>query len=111
MAGAACKIIIDDLIRSLNSSLEQVLMSPLVRDNMLSACECDKLIQRMANIDLRTYVGAEVENTMQGDGLVEILKTLQRCGVITSEVWVILNRGDSNISPEEAEGIDLNSVE
>lgn len=94
MAGAACKIIIDSMIRALNEGIERVLLSPLVRDVMMPADQCDTLLQRMANIDVRTFTGCEVPTYNLNDGYREILKTMQAYGVITDEVWIFLNKGE-----------------
>ena len=88
MAGQACKIIINGMLRSISQSLEEILRSPAVRDVMLSNKACDGLIQRMADIDIATYHGL----TLPHGGLVGIIKELEAAGVFTDEVWKILAR-------------------
>lgn len=91
MAGAACKIIIDETMRGLMRGLERVLLSPLVRDKMIPAAECDRLIQTMADIELSAYSGLVATDKVI-PGLVDILKDLEEYGVITKEVWGLLHR-------------------
>lgn len=85
MAGAACKVIINNGIRGLSQSLETVLMSPLVRDKMLPAKDCDTMIQWLADIDIATYEGGQVPY----GGLRGVMLKLQSAGVLTDEVWDI----------------------
>ena len=89
MAGAACKIIINQGIQGLSQSLERVLTSPLVRDKMLSASNCDELIQCLADIDIAAYQGLQVPH----GGLRGVMLKLESAGVFTSEIWEIFNRG------------------
>lgn len=86
MAGAACKIIINNSVQGAMAALEKVLTSPLVRDKMLSGESCDDLIQALADIDLRTYQGTEIPSH-RPQSLVEVIQTLEREGVFTDEVW------------------------
>jgi len=94
MAGAACKIIINMMLAAITKGLEQVLMSPLVRDEMLSAEKCGVLIQRLADIDLAVYGGGR----MPAGGLAAVLLELEREGVLTEEVWEILRKPDPSES-------------
>lgn len=89
MAGAACKVIIDNGIRGLSQSLETVLMSPLVRDRMLPSRECDQMIQYLADIDIATYEGLQVPY----GGLRGVMMKLESAGVLTDEVWKVFNKG------------------
>lgn len=84
MAGAACKIIINNGIGGLSKSIEQVLTSPLVRGLMLGIEECDRLIDRLAKVDLACY-NPDIHPMPKG-GLRGILLELKDYGVITDEV-------------------------
>lgn len=88
MAGAACKIIINNGYKALMSSLEEVVMSPLVRGPMLPPEYCDVIIQKLADIDIAAYKGEKIPH----GGLFGILKELEEKGVITPEVWEIYNK-------------------
>jgi len=91
--GPACKIILNDGVGGLSKSLERVLMSPLVRDVMYPASECDKLIERLAKIDLAAY--DPHANEMPAGGLSGILLELETGGVFTSEIWQFFKRPDT----------------
>lgn len=93
MAHAACKIIIDNGVRALSSSLEQVLMHPLVRGPMISAEKCDDLIQVLADVDLASYLGKEVGRSSMG--MVGVLNVLYQERVITDEVYSLLRHPDN----------------
>jgi hypothetical protein len=84
---AACKVIINNLTSGLSSSLEQVVTSPLVRGPMISDADSNKYLQRLADIDIRSYTGYGAD----GDSLLSIVKDLEAQGVFTNEVWRILN--------------------
>lgn len=88
MAGAACKIIINNGYKALMSSLEQVVMSPLVRGPILPLEDCDIIIQKLADIDIAAYRGGKIPH----GGLFGILKKLEEKGVVTTEVWEIYNK-------------------
>lgn len=91
MAGAACKVIINNGSNALRQGLEKILMHPLVRDEMLSAHRCDELIQRMADNDLIAYNGGTIT---PGISLGGIMEELQNEGVVTEEVWGIYAKPD-----------------
>lgn len=94
MARAACKIIINGQLLALIKSLETVLTSPLVRDEMMPATECDTLIQKLADLDIHTYTG-------QGSpaALCDIVGELVTAGVLTNEVYEILRHPDNPAVP------------
>jgi len=84
--GPACKTIINNQTGALAKGLEEVLKSPLVRDVMLPAAECDKLLQEMVQIDLGYYSGgSQIHGGLRG-----ILAELVARGVVTDEVWEVL---------------------
>ncbi len=88
MAGVACKIIINQLIRALSKSLERILSNPLIRDSdKISASEADALLDRLVHLDLDAADGAGSAGT---DGLLAIVADLVRRGIVTDEVWRVL---------------------
>ncbi len=89
MAGAACKVIIDNMRAAVDASLREVLVSPLVRGPMITAEKSDGYLQRMVDLDLRVYTGRRV-GTRKADSLAKICKDLQADGVFTQEIWQIL---------------------
>jgi hypothetical protein len=107
MAGAACKIIIDNMREGIARGLEQVLTSPLVRGKMLDEQTCNDMLQTLVNIDLRSYTGVEYggtplescdrdsERRERGYGYMDIIAELVRLGVFTDEVWVMLRHPDN----------------
>lgn len=115
MAGAACKIIIDNMREGIARGLEQVLTSPLVRGVMVDEQTCNEMLQTLANIDLRSYTGVEYGGepmTSDGDcsmiyerrgyGYMDIIAELERLRVFTDEVWVMLRHPDNpRVPPRE----------
>lgn len=97
MARAACKIVINGGVRAFAESLERVLISPLVRDKMLPAETCDKLIQLMADLDIAYYSGFSPDQIKTqphlNGGLVGIAKELEKADVFTSEIWQVFQGG------------------
>lgn len=90
MAGVACKIIINQLIRGLSESLERILSNPLVREGgKISAKEADILLDRLVHLDLDSADGA---GTAGSDGLLAIIADLVRRGIVTDEVWRVLKK-------------------
>jgi hypothetical protein len=85
MAKAACKVIINNGLKAISTSLETILLHPLVRDKMLAAEKCDELIQCMADIDIATYQGRPIPH----GGLIGIMKQLESAGVFTAEIWEV----------------------
>lgn len=95
MAGAACKIIINNGVSGLSLSLERVLTSPLVRGVMISEEQCGKYIQRLADIDLAAY---DPDNhKMPNGGLVGLMEDLTADGVFTDEIWEVFKRDKSKL--------------
>lgn len=92
MAGAACKVIIDNGREALSSALFTVVTHPLVRGVMVPVETCDCLIQALADIDLHSYRGAKPNATAAKTGihtLTDVLLALQAAGAVTDEVWEI----------------------
>lgn len=93
MAGAACKIIINNGVGGLSESIATALMNPLVRGVMLSAQDCDDLIQALADFDIRTYTGVDPQRrsgcAAKCMGLKDVLTVLGEKGVITDEVFEV----------------------
>jgi len=85
MAGAACKVIINNGVGGLSRAIETVLTHPLVRDKMLSSSRCDELIQKLADVDRASY-DPECCKMPEG-GLRGILVELRKEKVITDEVF------------------------
>lgn len=89
MAKEACKIIINNGLAAVSRSLEEILMSPLVRGKMLGADVCQEYIQKLADIDIATYSGMSVPH----GGLRGIMKDLEANGVFTAEIWEVFQDG------------------
>jgi len=85
--GPACKAIIDNGVAALNETLYTVLTHPLVRDVMVPADQCDKMLHKLACVDIAAYRGlkfGEVPHT-----LTDILLELEKAGAVTADVWEI----------------------
>lgn len=80
-----CKIIINEGIRALVSSLERILIDKTVRDT-LGAVKSDSYIDRLQSIDLVSYHGGVI-----GGGLKGIIHDLIADGVLHNDVWSIFN--------------------
>lgn len=87
MAGAACKVIINNMTRGLSESMERVLIMPAVRDR-IGALGADVLLTRLVDIDLVAICGDKGSSTQEG--LLDVLKELVTLGVVTDEVWTFL---------------------
>lgn len=93
MAGPACKIIINNLIRAISTSLEEILKSPLVRGGvMISDRRANAYLQRLADLDLALYSNESriLDPGASGDSLQKVVTDLVADGVFTAEVWEIL---------------------
>lgn len=86
MAGAACKVIINQLTTGLSMGLEKALTMPLVREK-LGEGRSDALLDRLVHVDLAGYDG-----TWPKDSLSAILSDLVDSGVVTDEVWRLLKK-------------------
>lgn len=88
MAGAACKVVINQIIRAIVAAVERILLDPDVHTGRLTDAERALYIQRLADLDLATYTGAP----MPRGGVAGILVELEKHGIVTDEVWQILRR-------------------
>ncbi len=84
MAGAACKIIINNGTRALSESMERILISPEVLAGRMSKDEAGSLLDRLVNLDLAACDG---DKTPTGDSLLRVLGELVKYGIVTDEVW------------------------
>lgn len=96
MAGAACKVIINNGLHAVNSSLEQILTAPWVRQKIGEAM-ADGMLQQMADLDLSHYLGASHPGPR--GGLRAILYQLVQLGILTDEIWGIFNSGGAPTLP------------
>lgn len=88
MAGAACKIIINQSTQAVTASLEQVLTIPWVREK-ISPAKADALLQELADLDIAHYLGTAAP-VAPARGLAHLVWDLVDLGVFTDEVWRIL---------------------
>lgn len=86
MAGAACKVIINQLLWGLGKGLETALTMPMIRER-LGEDVADKLLDRMVRVDLAQYDGSWAQ-----DSLASVLDELVDAGIVTDEVWRILRK-------------------
>lgn len=85
MAGAACKVIINNMTRSLSEGMEETLTMPAVREK-IGPDVADVLLTRLVAIDLAAITGTSCDD----DSLLAILKELVGMGIVTDEVWTFL---------------------
>lgn len=88
MAGAACKVIINQGLRGLIEGIERVLIDPAVHQDRIPEKEREELIQRLADVDLASYSG----QGMPEGGAAGILLALEKWNVVTPEVWEVFKR-------------------
>lgn len=88
MAGAACKVIINQLLAALSEAIEEILLNPSIYQPKLSEDVRDDLIQRHADCDLALYGAKE----MPLGGLMGIMEVLDKHGLISADVWMILRK-------------------
>jgi len=97
MAGSVCKFILNNGVAGLSQSIERALVSPLVRNVMLPAQDCNDLIQALADFDVRTYTGVDPMRrsgcATECSGLRDVLCVLRERGAITDEVFEVF-RGE-----------------
>lgn len=100
MAGAACKVIINQLMAGLAGSIEKILIDPNVNMGLIPETHRKRLIQDLANIDIQSYDG-----TSSGVSLVGILVELESYGLISPDVWAVLRRPvGAGIKGQDKEG-------
>ena len=88
MAGAACKVVIDQGLAALISAIERILLDPDVHGGRIPEQDRLDLIQRLADCDLAIYSGGPVP----AGGVAGILMDLEKWGVVTPEVWEIYRK-------------------
>lgn len=89
MAGAACKVIINNGVRALTTSLEQILITmPL--DGLLSEKDRKEMIQELADVDIASYSGGS--GVAPSASLISIMERLQSLGILSDDVWQIYQR-------------------
>lgn len=93
MAGAACKIIIDNGFRALTESLERILIDPAVNGGRIPERERRDLIDELARIDTAAYNGEAARMTLQ-----DVMIRLEALEVLSPDVWKIYT------PPREREG-------
>jgi len=80
MAGAACKVIINNGLRALTTSLEQILVEmPL--SNKMDENTRQTMIQDLADVDIASLTGNS------SCGLIDIMERLQSLGILSDDVW------------------------
>lgn len=101
MAGAACKVIINQLMAGLAGSIERILIDPNVNMGLIPEADRKRLIQDLANIDIQSYNGG----ISPGTSLSSILIELESHGLISPDVWAVLRRpAEAGIKGEKGEG-------
>lgn len=90
MAGAACKTIIDMIMRALINAIEVILLNPNINQGKIPEPKRLELIQRLADVDLSMYEGNT--DLLPEGGLTGILFEFQRYGLVTEEIWEILRK-------------------
>lgn len=91
MAGAACKVIINMLLRALIQAVESILLNANINQGKIPEPIRLSLVQRLADIDLATYTG----DFMPSGGVRGIVREMEKYGLVTDEVWQILNNLES----------------
>jgi hypothetical protein len=87
MAGAACKVVINNGVRALIQSVEIVLIDRDVHQDRIPFEERMVFIQRLADIDIASLTG-DVE-LMPTGGVLGILIDLEKYNIVTKEVWKV----------------------
>jgi len=91
MAGAACKVIINNTTQALSRSLETILTNPDIHGGMIPERDRKTMLQSLADIDILAFTG--VYNAPGTPlGLLDIVLKLETCGLITDDVWKVLPR-------------------
>lgn len=88
MAGAACKVVINNGLRGLIDGVEKVLLDPDIHAGRLPEPTRLDLVQRLADVDLGAYSG----RALPAGGIAGILLALEKHGLVTDEVWEIFRR-------------------
>lgn len=99
MAGAACKVIINNGLHALTTSLEQILTT-LPQTQLPEEARKD-LIQELADVDICSYNG---DGAMPSGGLRGIMLKLQDLGILSDDIWEVYARGVISQSKTENRG-------
>jgi len=89
MAGAACKIIINQGTRAMSESMAEVLRMPVVVQK-IGPEKMHELTQRLADIDIVAVHGCTPELAMPDGGLLGVAKALYDLGIFTDDVRKVL---------------------
>lgn len=89
MAGAACKVVINQGMIAMTRAVERILINPAVHGDRIPDKERLELIQRLADCDIAVYSGG----TLPEGGVAGILVELEeKWKVVTPEVWEIYRK-------------------
>jgi len=91
MAGAACKVIINNGTRALSESLETILTDPNIHQGKIPDADRRTLIQALADIDIAALHGDG--GKLCAGGLVGLVRKLETYGLISPDVWALLAAG------------------
>lgn len=89
MAGAACKVIINNGVQGLIKSIETILTNSDIHQERISYDDRMVLIQKLADVDLASY--NECVQAPIG-GVAGILVELEKYGIVTDEVWQVFRQ-------------------
>lgn len=107
MAGAACKVIINQMTQALSSALETILTDPNINGGLIPEEDRLNMIQALANNDLVSFAGPDSVTVNRGDedaSLLRIVLRLESYGLISPDVWVILPKPEVVISIDPGPG-------
>jgi hypothetical protein len=90
MAGAACKVVINNGVRALIESIERVLIDRDVHQDRIPFTDRMVLIQKLADVDISSLTG-DVK-LMPTGGVLGILVELEKYGLVTDEVWKVFTK-------------------
>lgn len=93
MAGAACKVVINNGVRALIDGVERILLDSDIHQDKIPHRDRMVLVQRLADIDIAAFTGDA--SLLPAGGVIGIVNELQEYGLITDEVWRVFNRGES----------------
>lgn len=89
MAGAACKVIINNGVQGLIKAIETVLTDSNIHQDRIPYEDRMVLIQKLADVDLASY--SECVQAPTG-GVAGILLQLEKYGLVTDEVWQVYRK-------------------
>jgi hypothetical protein len=100
MAGAACKVVINQGVRALSEALEEILSNPTILAGRLSQEDAEGLLDRLVRLDLACVDGQQQPD----DSLLDILAVLVGKGIVTDEVWRLYANPESVPVPQNGDG-------